>query len=337
MNKPIKGIAKVLTANGSLFLWVIVIFFLIFSFPGIENFSDLFHADSTVKDKATVFIFGSILALGLIKLLGLYLTGSENVGQKTNSESQLYHESELRDLRAIRRNADNLLSDIAVAQQRAVDFKFTPTEEERAQLVAEAQKSLERSMRDGVLNEFESRYAPKILAKNNQDAIRDLFIDCRERLLLEVGALGRRGNLNLIFGVLATCLALGVLAWISFILTSQSETIAWGELTTLYLPRIALAGFVQVFAFFFLRLYKSTLQEIKYFQNEITSIDMRMIALENTMYLEDNALTKEICIILAKTDRNLGNGSPTVVMEKGSNVNDRLISLAEELLKKATR
>lgn len=45
------------------------------------------------------------------------------------------------------------------------------------------------------------------------------------------------------------------------------------------LPRVLLAGMMQVIAFFFLSMYKSNIDEMKYFQNELTNLALRSEAL----------------------------------------------------------
>ncbi|MBI5525005.1 MAG: hypothetical protein HY897_01580 [Deltaproteobacteria bacterium] len=39
-----------------------------------------------------------------------------------------------------------------------------------------------------------------------------------------------------------------------------------------YVPRITTVTFIEVFAFFFLKLYRASLIEIKFYQNELTSL-----------------------------------------------------------------
>src|SRR5205823_4776936 len=70
-------------------------------------------------------------------------------------------------------------------------------------------------------------------------------------------------------------------------------------------PRISVAVFIEVFSFFFLKLYKSNLQEIKYFQNELTNIEMRGLALEAALLNTQNKSTEPIVDQLIRTDRNL--------------------------------
>jgi hypothetical protein len=106
----------------------------------------------------------------------------------------------------------------------------------------------------------------------------------RARLLAEVDVLGRRINLNLIIGIVTTFLALVMLATLVLGVSATTTTedgIDWEYVV----PRLSLALFTEAFAFFFLRLYKSGLEDAKYYQNEISNIEMwalgAQIALES--------------------------------------------------------
>ena len=71
-----------------------------------------------------------------------------------------------------------------------------------------------------------------------------------------------------------------------------------------FLPRLTLVVLIEIFAYFFLRLYKSSLGEIKYFQNEITNIEAKALALQAAELAGDKESTASIINRLADTDRN---------------------------------
>jgi len=92
------------------------------------------------------------------------------------------------------------------------------------------------------------------------------------------------------------------------------------KLLSYYLPKLSLVLFVEVFSFFFLRLYKESLDEIKYFQNELTNAELRFLAMEAAL-LEGGASAVLASVIrgLAATERNfiLKKGESTVDLRKG--------------------
>lgn len=79
-----------------------------------------------------------------------------------------------------------------------------------------------------------------------------------------------------------------------------------------------LAIFVEVFSFFFLRLYRSMLAEIKYFQNELTNIELKIIAVEISLLKGGDKSTKTLITSFVAAERNfvLKQGETTVDIER---------------------
>lgn len=75
---------------------------------------------------------------------------------------------------------------------------------------------------------------------------------------------------------------------------------------------------IEIFAYFFLSLYKAGLSEIKYFQNEITSVESKYLALKVALYSEEKDNIKYVVEQLAKAERNflLAKGQSTVELER---------------------
>ena len=136
-----------------------------------------------------------------------------------------------------------------------------------------------------------------------------------ERLRSEIDALFRRGNVNLIIGTLTTLIAVGILA--SSILTKDLPTDP-EKLAAHLIPRITLSLFIEIFSFFFLRLYSAGLTDIKYYQNELTNIESKFLALRRAHQLQEAGPLKQILQSLASTERNfvLKKGETTVDLEK---------------------
>ncbi len=274
-------------------------------------------------------IASSLILVGIAKILMGYLSGHFDKDDNSPLDEA---QSELQKLREIRKEAEDHHSKLS-------QTNFIPTEQERKSILDATKESLQEQMSEETLKQFELLYSANALATHNRKALAARFMMCRNRLEREVSSLNRRGNVNLTLGFIATCLALGVLAWISFQLPSLSDELNWGDLVTRYLPRVTLAIFIQVFAFFFLRLHKSTLTETKYFQNEITNLDMYGISLEAATHIADDNLTKELCVIFAKIDRNTPppiQPSPTDNKAQGK-TNEQLLGLAKDIIIKLAK
>lgn len=142
------------------------------------------------------------------------------------------------------------------------------------------------------------------------------------RLSNQILVLGSRANLTLIVGVFFCCGGLFAI-WYSFFsdYTKQdgdiSVSAAWVDLAKVYAPRLSLVLIIEIIDFFFLKLYRATFMEIRYVQNEITNVEMKLIAL-NVAILHQARVLDDVIETLVKTDRNfiIDKGQTTVEIEK---------------------
>lgn len=128
------------------------------------------------------------------------------------------------------------------------------------------------------------------------------------RIYSELDALARRGTLNLVLGVVLALTGIGLLGFV--VLGSSEHPSSLQDFAMTFLPRLSIVALVELFSYFFLRLYKSSLDEIKYFQNEATNIEFHFVALEAAIHSEKEELSTEAIKSFLKTDRNhlLSNG-----------------------------
>jgi hypothetical protein len=138
-----------------------------------------------------------------------------------------------------------------------------------------------------------------------------------EGLKREILNLGRRANLNLVMGTGVTVLGLSLLAYFVFYAThpSSSEKL---DIAIYFGTRLTLVVFIEVFAYFFLRLYRYSIFEIKYFQNELTNARFKIVGLEVCLHDGTKQTVDKICMELAKTERNfiLKNGETTLSLRR---------------------
>jgi hypothetical protein len=171
------------------------------------------------------------------------------------------------------------------------------------------------------------------------EAIRAKAEQMRKRLKEEVEALTARGNLNLIIGIITT-LAAATILWLlvldapnAFELDKPPQT---GEILSYFLPRLSVAVFIEIFSFFFLRLYRNGLADIKYYQNEMTTLESRVLALEIAIMSNRTEASDEILRNLALVDRNmvLRQGETTHELERVRMENQNLRTVVDGLLAK---
>jgi pyrroloquinoline quinone (PQQ) biosynthesis protein C len=92
---------------------------------------------------------------------------------------------------------------------------------------------------------------------------------------------------------------------------------------------------------FFLRLYKTSLDDIKYYQNEITNIESKWLALNAVMEDKDKTLLNIIVDYLSKTERNfilnLKKGDSTLGLERERLEKNEVIELVKDALSTASK
>jgi hypothetical protein len=169
--------------------------------------------------------------------------------------------------------------------------------------------------------------------KQVQGVVLNRSLEIRERLLTEVHSLTQRGNLNLIIGS-ATSLIAGATLWM--LVAKVPEAITTTGFLVYYVPRLSVAIFIEAFSFFFLKLYKAGLADIKYYQNELTNLESRFLALElASLTPQSDDTMSSLLLDLSRVDRNviLKVGDSTVEIEKMKLEQQDLRSIVEGVLK----
>lgn len=165
------------------------------------------------------------------------------------------------------------------------------TAEEKATLTEALLNEVEKEAANDFLKQLETKFVSQSSDIGHLKELRENLGVTKRRLELEVESLSRRNSLNLTIGAVTTIVAVGLLAYLVLGAKISFDTIP--NLLAHFIPRVSIAVFIEVFSFFFLRLYKSGLQEIKYFQNELTNIEMKGLALEAAMRASHNTLTEQ--------------------------------------------
>ncbi|MDN5061358.1 hypothetical protein O8C86_05815 [Aliarcobacter butzleri] len=162
------------------------------------------------------------------------------------------------------------------------------------------------------------------------EMIKKSFEQISKRIENELFTLKKRANLNLLFGILITIVALSML-WINLdLFYSDFDKNFKGaeakDILLYLLPRLFMIIFTELFALFFLRLYAKGLNEIKYFQNELTNIELKLVAVEVAYITKNDASMKDSLNILAQTERNfiLKKGETTVELERAKSESENV-------------
>ena len=186
-----------------------------------------------------------------------------------------------------------------------------------------------------VLNEVKSDVSEKLTSDlissfkaevNSYDAFEQTqkaSYQFRARVESEIRTLSSRANVNLFIGSVTTVLGISVLAYMLVVggFVYDAENSMTGNILTdyilYYIPRLSVVLFIEVFSYFFLRLYRANLNDMKYFQNELTNIESKLTALNIAVHGDDNALKAKVVESLLATERNfvLKKGETTIDLE----------------------
>lgn len=279
-----------------------------------------------------------LFVLSLVGILMLYLqTGFR---KSTIQESDFYnYRNEIELLSDIQDNIARKLDDVTAGLsvlEKEVSMMGTSTElltqQDKEELVEKLRNSLETDATEQMLSNMREEVT-KIQKKDIRlSVLKDRFEETVRRLNHEIFALSRRGNLNLVLGIVTTVTGLAILGYYVF----QGNILLdnpW-SFTIHFFPRLTLVIFIEVFAFFFLRLYKSSLAEIKYFQNEMTNIECKFVSLETAISSGDEKVSATVIKTLAATERNyvLEKDQTTVDIEKAKLEKDEISEIAKKLV-----
>jgi hypothetical protein len=172
----------------------------------------------------------------------------------------------------------------------------------------------------------------KLLESLGLKSLKDSFFITINRLNTEIQKLYIRANINLLIGMAITMFGLYFLYMtIDSIKISLATSIP--DIIISALPRFTLVIFLEIFSYFFLRLYKLGLDEIKYFQNELTNIESKLVAIEVAYITKNEEAMKDSLNILVQTERNfiLKKGETTVELERAKSESENMQNILKSI------
>jgi NADH:ubiquinone oxidoreductase subunit 6 (subunit J) len=169
--------------------------------------------------------------------------------------------------------------------------------------------SLEKSIYKKIEEDFENAILKKLEEKFKEDSetkvLTDTILGELNPLIYNtekyIDRIQRNSIVNLVIGIVGTIIAISILA---FSILSDKTYSDLEDFTIHLLPRITFVIFIQLFAFFFLRLYKNNLEDGKYFQNELTNLSSKCSALKIAILTKNTDKQSEILTQLSLVERN---------------------------------
>lgn len=332
-----------MSSQGWLFLFLFVIYVLL-----LEG---TLYLPYKLVDSLLIIITG-IFVFSLIYFTFKYLqTGTTRETSSKSASNRL--EEELQKLKYELRELPNLserLSHLETQLEKGALSVHAISDDQRIELINSVKESIKKAGEGEFINEIRNSLRLDQATYEVMHNQHEQHTQTTERLNEELSSLTRRGNLNLLLGIITA--TIGILLLGEFVLSDGRSTIGIVSSTTgtktpiededilefftiNFLPRVSLVILIEIFAYFFLRLYSNSLMEIKYFQNEITNLDTKFLALQTAVSLGDKKSIEEIISQLAQTERNyvLQKGQTTVGLERSKIEQETVTSLSQNLLK----
>lgn len=247
-------------------------------------------------------------------------------GSRSNTEEFVEYIRMKKELSVLKSKVDEL-AQLGTSEIQKVDLEPI----ERAELIESAKK---RIIGNTLL-------AADISLKNDINSLRhqvDInkhYSDIVYRLENEIDRLNRRGGVNLVIGAIIA--VVGIL-YLGFTVSNQLVTNDKLDYILHMAPRLSFVIVIELFAYFFLKLYKNGFEEVKYFQNELTNIDSKVLGIKFLKDVRNEDLMGEVIKNLMATERNfiLEKGQSTVSLEQQRLKNEEGKNVAE-VLKEITK
>lgn len=260
--------------------------------------------------------------LGMAVLVGVYFMMRYLQRGKSESSSEEYEE-----LKKQIANIRNRVSHPGPEYEKYIQelkYQIDKIRSDQIGISEDQKKNLVESLTESVKNEAATEILDEIkkkVEKSEEERYRLELVEAQHeatigRLKEELFSLSKRGNLNLSIGIMITISGLALLGM--FVINFDSKSSDISTFIIDFFPRISLVLLIEIFAYFFLSLYKASLSEIKYFQNEVTSIESRLLALRVALDSEDPNNVSKVIDKLSSSERNfiLDKGQSTVELER---------------------
>jgi len=264
-------------------------------------------------------MLGIVMSALAVTLIMRFLQKGQVESSLTRKEIELL-KAELRDAQSSgSERPSEYLHLVKSLQKEFYDLKkdFSQiNDDERKRLIENLKRQISSSTAEDVLVEIREKISAQEGKNKNREIIERHFENTIGRLREELFSLSKRSNLNLAIGIVTTLVGLSLLGM--FVVESSLKFESTLKFIESFVPRLSLVVLIEIFAYFFLRLYKDTLLEIKYFQNEITNLESRHLATEIALENGIEEAIKESISELLSTERNhiLNKGQTTVEIEK---------------------
>jgi hypothetical protein len=293
--------------------------------------SDRYH----VKDAVNVKVFGGALSvLASVLFAYLYMVGfSPKQIRKTAQYNTLEISSDGFKNEAV--NIVALLKSIDESLEKG-KLESALSESERKEVIDAISSAVESNLNESLLNKIEDKYGATIHASKLSELALSSLDKTVKRLSKYADDLKDKAAINLSYGIGATVIAIGTLIYVLFNASAPENATTIQEVFY-YSSRLVLVVLVQGISIFFLNLYRTTINNVLYLNNEITNHEAKRDSLSIALSSGNFESASFMLIALSNTERNftLKKGE-TSIYDKGSATMQAPISeaLVNDLLNK---
>jgi hypothetical protein len=318
----------------------------LFSKEFLVYFSNFIKIDLIDTSVPITFLLVSVFSISLI-----YLQSGGKSGKNPDDEDLVYRLQKEVLIQKNKGNETYIEIESLKKQLEKYQTENGLTPEDKQQIIDDTITKASSESIESIFKEETNKLHEKIEKNLGYETLKRSVESIKHRLYREISDLRLRSNINLLIGMFITAGGLSLLwSTVSMVDASQllKELASEGNesnskflknLLLPLLPRIMLVIFVEIFAYFFLRLYKDGLSEIKYFQNELTNVESKLVGLEMAYISSNETAIASVIDSLSKTERNfvLEKGQTTVELEKAkseSEMTKNILKAVPELFKK---
>jgi hypothetical protein len=281
-----------------------------------------------------------LAAFSLIGFLMLYLRGEllisfpffEHAFRAINPVLAIAADVKRGDRKQEADRVGRLESELEKVNSRVNDLEFAPLPHANAATAAEVATAILPTVRQDLGEIFEARYERQSAKAHAASDVATRFEAAVHRLEREIASQSLKGQLNLAIGVTATIFAIGVISWMA--LADKLPSNNWFDLVNHYVPRLSLAILIEVFAFFFLRMYRTTLEDARKYNDDLSRLTLQWVAVEVGRFAEESgetlALAKDL-LGLTTAPRTAATSGTTVDPEYLVKAANALTALAREI------
>lgn len=261
------------------------------------NFSEKDPSDLRVA--STVKLFGSFFILFSTVIFSyLYMAGFDPRKQrqsKTDDSTEALRTDDGITLIALLRSIDRSIE--------KGKLESVLSSEEREAVISKISETVESQLNDSLLSRIEEKYGLAIQNQKLSETAKKSLDSTVVRLKSYADKLQEKASVNLAWGIASTLTAILIL---SFVLINASPPQEATQIVIVfyYTSRVLLVLLVQGISIFFLNLYKATLNNIMYINNEITNYEAKRDALVLSLNSGNIESSHSILLSLALTERN---------------------------------